>query len=119
MSIYNKFDTSNEYYCMVGNEDFIDDNKRPRIEQDGASVMAKRSLKSNGSLRLQIRIDKYKKLYNPNGIMASEITNKDIHRIKEDIDSFTDVGIKTFDLYLSFLKTNNPNFLRQAERELG
>ena len=96
MSIYNKFDTSNEYYCMVGNEDFIDDSHRPRKEEEDASVMAKRSLKSNGSLRLQIRIDKYKKLYNPN-----------------------DVGIKAFDLYLSFLKNNNPNFLRQAERELG
>jgi len=119
MSIYNKFDTSNEYYCMVGDEDFIDDSQRPRKEEEDASVMAKRSLKSNGSLRLQIRIDKYKKLYNPNGMMNSEISNKDIHRIKEDINAFAEVGIKSFDLYLSFLKNNNSNFLRQAERELG
>lgn len=114
-----KKQTKNEsrFFSTIKNYDFIDENNSPRlIDENDSRVMAKCKLKNNGSSKYLIRLDNLKKLYDPTTDM-SENSNKNLFNIDGVDIQFKEVSKITFDLYLSFLKTMNVSWIRNAERE--
>ena len=104
--------TTIESYTFTGFEDFIDDNNCPRINQDNDNkVLAKKKTRENGSTRYSIKLDSSsRKLFNP---LLYNINAK-LENIKP---VFKSVNSKTFNLYITFLKTKNQSWLLNAERE--
>lgn len=107
------------FYCTSENALFFDEMSNPRRETDDEFVLAKKTIRPDKSIKYQIKTDKHRKLINPNNIGYAESANKDIDRIKKNTNYFISVDYKTFNFYISFLKTSNISWLRQAERELG
>lgn len=106
---------SHKFYGTIKDYDFIDDGNNPRInEENDNRVMAKIKVKSSGSCKYLIRLDNLKKIYDPTLDMSE---NKDNNLFKENNINFKEVNKKTFDFYLSFLKTMNSSWIRNAERE--
>lgn len=118
-------------YCLIGNEDFIDDNGNPRINsEDSPKVMAKaipnKPSKHMGTtdqmqLRFYIRTKQNDIIYNPVTIESS-VKNKEtfdfINNTCKGGLSFREVPQSVFDKYVSFLKTKNIRWLNAAQREL-
>lgn len=63
-----------------------------------------------------IRLDNLKKIYDPTMDM-SETKDKNLFNVDGSEIEFKEVSKPTFDLYLSFLKTMNVAWIRNAERE--
>lgn len=106
------------FFCLLKDKDFVDDNNNPRSKtEQGTKVLAKIKHKPNGVSKYLIRIDASKKLFNPT-LDLPEIKNiKMLHSISGQQMQFKEVNKKTFDLYLMFLKTDNPSWIFNAERE--
>jgi hypothetical protein len=118
-------------YCLIGNEDFIDDNGNPRISsEDNPKIMAKaipnKPSKHMGTadkmqLRFYIRTKQNDIIYNPVTI-ASSVKDKEafdfINNTCKGGVSFKEVPQSVFDKYISFLKTKNIRWLNAAQREL-
>lgn len=113
-----KVETREEFFTIVGSEDFLDDNSNPRItEANNNKVYAKRILRDDGSYRYSVRLSASGKLYNPLSIYDNKNDKNFIERICRSSDKFRNVNSRAFDLYLSFLKTKNASWLNNAERE--
>jgi hypothetical protein len=126
-----KEENKSALYCLVGNEDFIDDNGNPRINsEDSPKIMAKaianKPSKHMGTtdqmqLRFYIRTKQNDIIYNPVTI-ESNVKNKEtfdfINNTCKGGLSFREVPQSVFDKYISFLKTKNTRWLNAAQREL-
>lgn len=111
-------ETKEEFFTLMGNEDFIDDNNNPRINSENSdSVYAKKILRDDGSYRYSIRLATSGKLFNPLSIYDNKNDKNFIERICRSSEKFRNVNGRAFDLYLSFLKTKNTAWLNNAERE--
>jgi hypothetical protein len=108
---------STEYYTVRGNESFVDVSGRPRASDDDGSVLAKRIIRKNGTIKYTIRLGNNGKFYNPISIYGQEKTNTFLNRICRSNDRFKEVGQKVFNMYLEFLNTKNISLLINAERE--
>lgn len=109
---------TNEYFTLIGLEDFIDDSNRPRIENpENDNVFAKKIVRDNSSVRYSIRLSKDGKIFNPASIYGKENNNTFLDRVCRASGKFRDVNYKTFDMYINFLKTKNTAWLHNAERE--
>lgn len=109
---------SNEYYTLMGLEDYIDDNNNPRLEKvDNENVFAKKTIRDNSSVRYSIRLSKDGKIFNPVSMYGKENNSTFLDRICRASGKFKDVSYKTFDMYINFLKTKNIAWLHNAERE--
>lgn len=110
--------THEEFFTLLGSEDFLDDNNNPRIKNETSnSVYAKKILRDDGSYRYSIRLSASGKLFNPLSIYDNKNDKNFIERICRSSDKFRNVNGRAFELYLSFLKTKNPAWLNNAERE--
>jgi len=116
----NKKETSSsEYYTILGQHDFIDDNHYPRTTEELSSkTVAKKIVKYDGKIRYCIKIGINNKLINPISIYGEEKQSSFLDSICRASNKFIDVSPKTFELYLNFLKTKNTSWLYNAEREL-
>lgn len=126
-----KAENKSALYCLVGNEDFIDDDGNPRINsEDNPKIMAKsvanKPSKHMGTtdkmqLRFYIRTKQNNIIYNPVTI-ESKVKDKEtfdfINNTCKGGISFTEVSQSIFDKYVSFLKTKNTRWLNAAQREL-
>lgn len=114
----NRNEIIEEFFTVIGEEDFVDDNNCPRVkDQDSNKVYAKRILRDNGSYRYSIRLGSSGKLHNPLSIYDNKTDINFIERVCRSSDKFRNVNGKAFDLYLNFLKTKNVAWLNNAERE--
>lgn len=108
----------NMYYCLLGKQNFIDNENNPRINtENDTNTLAKVKFKDNGQPKYLIRIDHNKRLYNPLNKDETRIHNKPIDLLLPNSTSFKEVSSKVFDFYLSFLRTLNASWITHAERE--
>lgn len=86
----------------------------------GKEVCAKKTHRSDGSIKYQIKLDRSSKLYNPFSSLDNDKTNKDIfiNDVCRQDHKFKEVNQKAFDWYIQFLDTKNISWLNNAEREI-
>jgi hypothetical protein len=114
-----------EYYTLKGQEDFLDEDGFPRINNPNSSkVYAKcirnklsKNFNGNNRFRFYITSKANNKPYNP-------IQNKAIPEAYEFVNSvckggivFVEVNQTTFQKYIEFLKSKNTRWLLDIERE--
>jgi len=108
----------NEFYTLVGLEDFVDLNNNPRLNTEtDDNIFAKKTVRADSSVRYSVRLSKDGKIYNPMSIYGQETSSTFLDRVCRASGKFKDVNYKTFDLYVNFLKTKNVAWLHNAERE--
>lgn len=109
---------NDSYYCCIGDEEFIDTNNNPRInDENDKRVLAKSKIKDNGQTKFLIRLDINKKFMNPIIEEISVKSKSKSNNLFTTETSFKEVSGKVFDLYLNFLRTKNQTWIIQAERE--
>jgi hypothetical protein len=106
-----------EFYSLRGNEEFIDDSDRSRVNTENNNVLAKKITRKNGTIKYSIRLGNNGKFYNPVSIYGQEKDSTFLNRICRSNDKFKEVGPKVFNMYLEFLNTKNTSWLINAERE--
>lgn len=110
--------TDAEYFCMIGSEDYLDTNKRPRLNKDGKKVLAKKIIKPNTAAQYYIKISNQNKLFNP---LTSGLEDKSysiVDNVCRPSDKFRSVNPTVFEIYLNFLSSQNILWLNKAEREV-
>jgi len=133
MAIFNSESSklqNNKFYCLLGNEDYIDEEGFPRCNVDNQEVSAKIvfSKKSKHFAdtdriygRYYIKLDPNSKIFNPKPILSS-IKDKDslnfINNVCKNDWVFKEVTPQIFQKYITFLKTKNLSWLKEAQREL-
>jgi hypothetical protein len=127
-------DTGNKeslFYCLVGNEEYIDDNGNPRVSlENDKRVMAKAipnkpsKHMTNGSgmqYRFYIMSKPNDIIHNPVQL-ATTVKDKEafnfINNTCKNSIQFKEVTQSVFDKYITFLKTKNIRWLNAAQREL-
>lgn len=122
---------SNEYYCVIGQEDFVDENGNPRIKSDDdpkimAKAMANKPSKhisplNKMELRFYIKTKQNNVIFNPVPI-ESTVKDKEafsfINNTCKGGIQFQEVPKSVFDKYVSFLRTKSIKWLNAAQREL-
>ncbi len=108
----------NEYYTMLGQEDYLDHSNNPRCNSELSNkLLAKKIYRDNGSYRYSIKIDNNGKIYNPLSIYGDVKQTSFLDRVCRSQNKYREVNYKAFELYLQFLKTKNLAWLHNAERE--
>ena len=108
----------NEYYCIIGSEDFLDNQQNPRSSNEDAKTLAKKIITETNKHMLYIKLDENKKFINPLSIYATSEKPQYIENMKKfKSQSYKLVGPKAFNYYINFLKTKNTAWLTNAERE--
>ena len=111
-------DNGSAYYCVIGSQDFIDEESFPRVnKEDDNRVLAKRIVRDDGSSRFSIKLTNSGKMQNPLSMYGIEKTNNFLDRVCRSDKKFKEVNQKVFNMYINFLKTKNIAWLNNAERE--
>lgn len=128
--IFRTADTNNStelYFCLRGDEDFIDDNDRPRINDPHSTKIAAKSIQNKkpkhfGSSsqyhRYYIKLSPTGEVYNP--IHYHRIKDKKhniVNQICKNEWTFKEVNKVLFDKYIQFLNTSNISWLKEIERD--
>lgn len=109
----------NEYYTLMGMEDFQDSLNNPRINNSNDNkILAKKIVRDDNSVKFSIKLGNNGKVYNPISIYGEEKKNNFLDRICRSSNKFKEVNFKAFELYVKFLKTKNIAWLHNAEREI-
>lgn len=134
MAIFNTNTTQSnddKFYCLLGSEDYIDDEGFPRLLDENMNnavakvIFSKKSKhftephKSYG--RYYIKLDPNSKIFNPKKILSS-IEEKSsmsfINTVCKNEWDFKEVTPQVFQKYITFLKTKNLSWLKDAQRDL-
>jgi hypothetical protein len=111
--------SQNEYYCINGSEEFLDDNRNPRVSKESDNrVLAKKIFRDDGSFRMSIKLTNNGKVQNPMSIYGAEKQSSFLDRVCRSQNRFKEVNMKVFNSYVNFLRTKNVAFLHNAEREM-
>jgi hypothetical protein len=108
-----------EYYTIIGDQDFLDSNGKPRASKENNKVVAKTVTTDDKPSRYYIKVGTYGKIYNPIGLYSEGNNTKFLSKIGRKQFEFKEVNNKVFDMYLNFLTTKNIAWLNNAERELN
>lgn len=108
--------SDNQFFTMLGNHDYIDQNNRPRTNFENNNTFAKIITKNN-STKFFIKTGTYGRIYNPMGMFSEGKENKFNAKIGKKEFDFKQVNQKIFDMYINFLSTKNIAWLNNAERE--
>lgn len=106
-----------KYYCLSGNEDFIDDDGFPRRNTDDSFVLAKLIIKQGGQPQHYIKLANTNKLYNPINVIKQESSSSFLDNVCRPADKFKSVNNKVFSMYINFLLSKNILWFHKAERE--
>ena len=109
--------TNNEFYCLIGNEDFVDSTGRPMTKKDTDKVMAKKISKTDSPVQYFIRLSTNNKLYNPISQVGEDKSTSIVDNTCRPTNRFTQVSYLVFEYYLQFLTSKNIIWLNKAERE--
>jgi hypothetical protein len=108
-----------EFYCMKGQEDFLDSNNNPRCNSENSdNVLAKKIVRDGGAVKYTIKLDNNGKIFNPMSIYGETKISSFLDRVCRSQNKYKEVNLKAFNMYLSFLKTKNIAWLNNAEREM-
>lgn len=108
-----------EYYTILGDHDYLDENNRPRANEENNKVVAKTVTTDSKPSRYYIKVGTYGKIYNPIGLYSEGNNTKFLSKIGRKQFEFKEVNNQIFNLYLNFLTTKNVAWLNNAERELN
>jgi hypothetical protein len=113
-----KTEKTDQFYSIIGSEDYLDENNCPAIKlENDTRVLAKKTLRKDGSIKYSIKLTNGGKMQNPLSIYGTKKDNNFLDRKCRSNNSFKEVSYKVFDLYMNFLKTKNTAWLHNAERE--
>jgi hypothetical protein len=108
-----------EFYCVRGQEDFLDSNNNPRCNNENSNnVLAKKIVRDDGAIKYSLKLDNNGKIFNPISIYGSTKISSFLDRVCRSQNKYKEVNLKAFNMYLSFLKTKNIAWLHNAEREI-
>jgi hypothetical protein len=113
----NDLEQIDQFYTILGEQEFIDDNKLPRTYSETKALAKTTTI--NGETKYFAKVNSYGKLYNPMGIFSEGKSQKFLSRIGRNEYNFKRVTLRTFELYTSFLKSRNMAWINQAEREMN
>lgn len=118
-----------KYYTILGSEDFIDENGNPRLNEISNKVYAKcvlsrkpKNIVSNSGLAVDRDSYKYyilssdRQAFNPLDYNSNKVSFVD--RVCKNHCNFIPVNQYIFDKYLHFLKSQNPQWIKEINREL-
>lgn len=108
---------TSECFTVLGQQDFFDDQKRPRINDEN-KALAKMVSVDNNPNRYYIKVGTYGKIYNPIGLYSEGQSERFLSKIGRKQFEYKEVNQKVFDMYVSFLSTKNIAWLNNAEREM-
>ena len=117
----------NNYYTTLQYQEFLDDDENSRTQSDGDKVFAK-SVKSGYSKdithknpkynKYYVRISPNKKLYDPfPKYSVSDNKASFIDKVCKSNNSYREVPESIFNMYLSYLRTENVQWYNKAQRE--
>ena len=117
----------NKYYTTNDRQDYVDDLGFPRVQTNSDKVFAKavREVKNKNILdrnpshfKYYVKIEPNKTLHDP-FIKHSFQTNRSsfIDKICKSENTFMEVNQSIFDKYINYLKTQNAQWLTDAQRE--
>lgn len=109
---------TNQYYTAHGAHDSLDVDNNPVLNEDSDKTLAKKIIRSDGTIKYTIKLSSEGKLLNPFSIYGQEKNSTFLDRVCRSNSKFKEVNQKSFDLYLKFLKTKNNAWLLNAEREV-
>lgn len=107
-----------EYYTIIGQHHFLDNDKNPRVNEVSDKVFAKKNI-SDTKIRYYIKVGTYGKIYNPIGLYSEGTENKFLSKIGKRAWEFKEVNNRIFDMYINFLRTKNIAWINNAEREMN
>jgi hypothetical protein len=107
------------YYTILGDHDYVDNDGKPRLNEENIKVAAKSVTTDDKPARYYIKVGTYGKIYNPIGLFSEGKNTKFLSKIGRKEFEFKEVNAKVFDLYVNFLTTKNMAWLNNAERELN
>lgn len=131
-NIHHSKNTSTEehYFCVSGEEDFLDDQDNPRVlDKNSSKVAAKivfnkrpRQVIANNLYKSYfIKVNPSLQVYNPvRNLSAIQDKNQDhfIHKTCKNEWVFKEVDSILFNKYINFLKIKNIKLLKEIERDL-
>jgi hypothetical protein len=108
----------NKYYTIIKDYDFIDSENNPRVKNENDSrIMAKSKIRKDKSIKYLIRTNAIKQLYNPTTQLPENQKSELLKQDGGDVIQFKEVSKSSFDMYITFLRTMNTMWIRNAERE--
>lgn len=108
---------SDEYYTIVGDEDFLDEKNNPRLIEDGKKTLAKKIYTENKTKYL-IKINTDGRFHNPISVTSKQINASNFLDKTCKQPKFRNVTHETFGMYLNFLKSKNLSWLHNANRKV-
>ena len=105
------------YYCIFGEHDFIDDQNNPRMNKESPKTLAK-YVDGEISTRYLIKVGAHGRIYNPMGMYSEGNESRFLAKIGKNEWSFKSVNKDIFDKYVNFLRTKNIAWLNNAERDM-
>ena len=105
------------YYCIFGEHDFIDDQNNPRMNKESPKTLAK-YVDGEISTRYLIKVGTTGRIYNPMGMYSEGNESRFLAKIGKNEWSFKSVNKDIFDKYVNFLRTKNIAWLNNAERDM-
>ena len=103
-----------------GVDDSVDFPASPGIDPESPDCYAKRiTICGEGGTRYKhyIKMGTHGYIYNPWGMYSEGTQHKEAKHLGKKVWSFRPVSVKAFTYYLDFLRTQNPAWLTNAERE--
>jgi hypothetical protein len=114
---YEKLNNIDEFYTMVGDQDYRDDNNNPRLlKDDNKKTLAKKIFTENKTKYL-VKMNTDGKLHNPLSVVSKQKMTSNFLDRKCREPKFKTVSNKTFNMYINFLRTKNLSWLYNADRE--
>ena len=108
-----------KYYTVIGQHDFMDDDKYPMLDTaDDNKLVAEKIKYNDGREAFYVRVGTYGKLYNPIGMYSEGRLKKYMAKFGKKEWTMKKVNPKVFEFYVSFLKTKNLAWFNNAEREM-
>jgi len=105
-----------EYFTMVGLENFVDNNNYAKRTVKDDKTFAQKITRDDGSIKYSIRVDTDGKLYNPINMYDKQVNRNFLDKVCRS-SKFRNVNYKIFDFYINFLNSKNLAWLNNAESE--
>lgn len=106
-----------EFYTMIGNQDYLDDNNNPRVKIDNEKTLAKKLFTDQNKPRYLVKINTDGKFHDPFNIHSKPKVQSNFLDKTCKEPKFKAVTGKVFDMYVKFLQTKNLSWLYNANRE--
>jgi hypothetical protein len=113
----NELSKLDEFYSIMGDQDYYDENNNPRLFKDNKKTLAKKLFTENNKPRYLIKMNTDGKFHNPLSISSKQKMVGNFLDRKCREPKFRSVSNKVFNMYLNFLKSKNLSWLYNADRE--